>query len=77
MNGVATYPVVSKSGSSSNRTSRTDTYSAEITTPAERIGKAAGNCKELVHPLYALFDFFQPAATLYSEELGRMQRREP
>lgn len=60
-----------------DHTSRTNTYTATITTPAERISAALPEIvRELVHPLYALFDFFQPPATLYSEELGRMQRRE-
>ena len=60
-----------------DHTSHTNTYCATVTTPAERISAGLPEIvRELVHPLYALFDFFQPPATLYSEELGRMQRRE-
>lgn len=63
--------------SSDRYTSKTDAYTAEVTTPVERISAALPEIvRELVQPLYALFDFFQPPATLYSEELGRMQRRE-
>jgi hypothetical protein len=57
--------------------SRTNTYTTSITTLAERISAGLPEIvRELVHPLYALFDFFQPPEALYSEELGRMQRRE-
>ena len=58
-------------------TSHSDSYTASITLPAERISAALPEIvRELVNPLYALFDFFQPPATIYAEELGRMQRRE-
>ena len=58
-------------------TSHSDTHSATITVPVERISGALPEIvRELVDPLYALFDFFQPPAEIYAEELGRMQRRE-
>jgi hypothetical protein len=63
--------------SSDRYMAKSDTYTATLTTPVERISAALPEIvRELVNPLYALFDFFQPPTTLYSEELGRMQRRE-
>jgi hypothetical protein len=57
--------------------SRSDGYTATITIPAERISAALPEIvRDLVNPLYALFDFFQPPGAMYAEELGRMQRRE-
>ena len=57
--------------------SRSDGNTATITIPVERISGALPEIVlELVNPLYALFDFFQPPAAIYAEELGRMQRRE-
>jgi len=57
--------------------SHSDNYSATITVPVERISGALPEIvRELVDPLYALFDFFQPPVEAYAEELGRMQRRE-
>jgi hypothetical protein len=56
---------------------KADSYIATITTPADRISAALPEIvRELVAPLYGLFDFFEPPAALYAEELGRMQRRE-
>ena len=60
-----------------DHTSSGDGYTASITLPAERISAALPEIvHELVNPLYALFDFYRPPATIYAEELGRMQRRE-
>ncbi len=57
--------------------SRSDGYHATLTIPVERISGALPEIvRELVDPLYALFDFFQPPEAIYAEELGRMQRRE-
>ena len=60
-----------------DHTSHSDDYSTTITVPVERISGALPEIvRELVNPLYALFDFYQPPAEIYAEELGRMQRRE-
>lgn len=60
-----------------DHTSHSDGYTAMITIPVERISAALPEIvRDLVNPLYALFDFFQPPAAMYAEELGRMQRRE-
>lgn len=60
-----------------DHTSRSNSFIATVTTQADRITAGLPEIvRELVNPLYALFDFFQPPATMYSEELGRMQRRE-
>ena len=56
---------------------RSDGYVATINVPVERISASLPEIvRELVNPLYALFDFFEPPAAMYAEELGRMQRRE-
>lgn len=57
--------------------SRSDVYTATMTIPVERISGALPEIvRDLVGPLYALFDFFQPPAAMYAQELGRMQRRQ-
>jgi hypothetical protein len=57
--------------------SRSDGCATTITIPVERISAALPEIvRDLVNPVYALFDFFQPPGAMYSEELGRMQRRE-
>jgi hypothetical protein len=59
-------------------TSRTDGWGTMLTTPVERIAAALPEIvRELVQPLFALFDFFQPPLALYSEELERMLNRKP
>ena len=56
---------------------QTDEYTSEVTVPVARISGALPEIvRDLVNPLYALFDFFEPPAAIYSEELTRMQRRE-
>jgi hypothetical protein len=57
--------------------SRSGGHTAAITVRAERISAALPEIvRDLVKPLYALFDFFEPPATMYGEEIGRMLRRE-
>lgn len=57
--------------------SRSDRYHATITIPTQRISTALPEIvRDIINPLYALFDFFQPPDTIYAEELGRMLRRE-
>lgn len=56
---------------------RSNSHVATISVPIERISASLPEIvRELVNPLYALFDFFEPPAAMYGEELGRMQRRE-
>ena len=57
--------------------SRSDAHTAKVTIPAARISGALPEIvRDLVNPLYALFDFFEPPTTIFAEELGRMLRRE-
>jgi hypothetical protein len=57
--------------------SRSNDYAAATIIPVERIsGSLPEIVRDLVNPLYALFDFFQPPANIFSEEIGRMLRRE-
>ena len=56
---------------------QTNKCASEVTVPVARIsGSLPEIVRELVNPLYALFDFFEPPADIYIEELTRMQRRE-
>ena len=56
---------------------QTNEYTSEVTVPVPRISGALPEIvRDLVNPLYALFDFFEPPAAIYSEELTRMQRRQ-
>jgi hypothetical protein len=43
--------------------------------PAEIAGDLPGTVRRLVEPLYESFDFFEPAPTIYTEELATMRRR--
>ena len=53
-----------------------DKYTKTITIPVQRISGALPEIvRELVEPLYALFDFFQPPAAMYAEELRKVQQR--
>ena len=60
-----------------DRRSRSDGHNAKISIPVERVSGALPEIvRELVDPLYAIFDFFRPPAEIYVEELGRMQGRQ-
>jgi hypothetical protein len=58
-----------------DRMSRANECSTRITTPAERIKAGLPEIvRELVEPVYMMFDFFQPSAEFYASELARLQQ---
>lgn len=60
-----------------NRIAHADRHESQTTVQVADITPSLVEIvRDLTLPLYALFDFFQPPVTLFSEELGRMQRRE-